>query len=228
MKTVAGRVIVSCDMQGKNSHQFKDGTKIFLGRQYNNLNRRETEPINCFVIDAENIPIGAEVLVHHNSLHDVNKIFNYKPLGGESIRDTVEYFSLLERECYLWRIDNGPWHPSKGYATGLRVFIPYEGEIVGIEHKKVKNHLYITSGEYAGQVCQTVKAADYEMIFQGDDGREKRVIRCRHFEDEYHEREEIIAINHELTNLVREGKYFIGLNVSDAKPLKQNKDAIYG
>jgi hypothetical protein len=41
----------------------------------------------------------------------------------------------------------------------------------GIETTKIKNKIYITSGEFAGNVCDTVNSTDYEIIYQGDDGK---------------------------------------------------------
>ena len=58
-------------------------------------------------------------------------------------------------------------------------------------------------------------------MFQGDDGREKRIGRIRHFQDEVgHEREEIIAVNNYETNKVLKGQLFIGLNINDAVKYK--------
>lgn len=69
--------------------------------------------------------------------------------------------------------------------------------------------------------CLTLKASDYEMVFQGVNGREQRVIRCRHFGiDNNHEREEIIGIDHETTQLVEKGVIYLGLSSKDCKPIQ--------
>ena len=39
-----------------------NGGKIRLERQFNNLNRRETEPVNAWVVDAKNILPGLKYL----------------------------------------------------------------------------------------------------------------------------------------------------------------------
>jgi len=80
--------------------------------------------------------------------------------------------------------------------------------------------LYLTSGEYANKVAHTLKACDYEIIFQGDDGREKRVVRCRHYEDEMNEREELIAIDDYLTEQVNDGELLVGLSIYSDGNLK--------
>lgn len=79
------------------------------------------------------------------------------------------------------------------------------------------------SGEFKEKVCKTLSHSDYTVIFQGDDGREKRIIRCRHFENEDdNEREEIIAVMTGLTNEIKKGNLYIGLTESDCKPLIKN------
>jgi hypothetical protein len=212
MRHTENRVILHVNLQSKNSHTFADGTKLILDRDVENLNRRETMPVNANVISAEGLPKNSQVLIHHNSLHEVNKIKDYS--GGDY------YFSVPATECYLWRKAIGEnWNPMKGFATALRVFIPYSGNMVGVKHELIKDVLYITSGEYKGNVVHVLKAADYEIIYQGDDDKEKRVIRVRHFEDEVHEREEIIMVNKYYTDKVKKGLFLIGLNVNDAKVL---------
>jgi len=97
------------------------------------------------------------------------------------------------------------------------VFEPYKGPIVGIEPKQIKNVLYITSGELKGKVVHTLKACDYEVIFMGNNGYEERIIRCRHFENEINEREEIIAIDPILTKKTLKSELLVGISPKDAK-----------
>lgn len=212
LKHVDGKVIISIDLEGKNSHTFADGTKIYIGRQYNNLNRRETEPVNAYVVSAESIPSGCEILIHPNAIHDTNKIFGF----GED-DTTVRYYSIPQEQCFIWKDEEGEWKPLKGFATGLRVFEEYKGIIEGVEPKKIKNVLYITSGELEGKVVRTLHACDYELIFMGESGVEERVIRCRHYENEVHEREEIIAIDDILTTQVEKMELMVGVTATDAK-----------
>lgn len=212
LKYVDGKVIISIDLEGKNSHTFADGTKIYIGRQYNNLNRRETEPVNAYVVSAENIPTGCEILIHPNAIHDTNKIFGFREDDT-----TVRYYSIPQEQCFIWKDENGEWKPLKGFATGLRVYEEYKGIIEGVEPKKIKNVLYITSGELEGKVVRTLHACDYEIIFMGEKGVEEKVIRCRHYENEINEREEIIAIDDELTKKVIDMELMVGISPSDAK-----------
>jgi hypothetical protein len=110
--------------------------------------------------------------------------------------------------------------PLKGFATGLRVFIPYKGVIEGIPNEQIKNVLYITSGEFKGKVVHTLKACDYEIIFIGTKGVEERIIRCRHFEDECNEREEIVCVDQYLTDKVNKAELLIGISENKSQTLK--------
>lgn len=214
LKHVFGRVVISIDLEGKNSHTFNDGTKLYIGRQFNNLNRRETEPVNAFVVSGDEIPKGAEILIHPNAIHDSNKIFNFT----SDISD-VKYYSIPESQCYLWREGEGEWQPLKNFVTAFRVYEEYKGPIVGIENTQIKNVLYITSGHLKGKVVHTLKACDYEIIYMGSKGYEERIIRCRHFENEVNEREEVVAVDKDLTKKVLNGDLLIGISPSTAKSI---------
>ena len=50
LKYVYGRVIVKINTNLKNSHTFESGLKIRRERQYNEFNRRVTQPTNAIVI----------------------------------------------------------------------------------------------------------------------------------------------------------------------------------
>lgn len=222
LKHVEGRIIVQVDIEKKNSHKFSNGTEIRLERKYNEFNRRITEPVNAIVISAENIPAGSEILIGHNALHEVNKITDYKKLaGGEDANNSIRYYSLPEDDCYAWLDTDGNLMPMKNFEFAFRVFKSYKGILTGIEPSLVNNVLYITTGELAGNVCHVLKASDYTIIYQGKEGREKQVIRCRHFSEKYDDKQEIIAIAHGLTEKVNSGELLIGLYVKDAKPLNE-------
>lgn len=218
IKAVEGKIIISVDLESKNIHTFEDGTKIRLERQYNNLNRRETHPVNAIVIDGEDIVPGSEILIHPNSTHDTNKIFNHTQLSGQVEGSDVKIFSVDVDKCYAW-FDGEVWRPLKNFDFALRVFKPYEGIIDGIEPKVIPDILYVTTGEFEGKVVHTLKSCDYEIIFQGKDGREERLIRFRHFPDQDHEREEVIAVDEHLTDLVDNKKLLIGLSPTNAKTI---------
>ena len=225
IKGANDRVIVKVDIEKKNSHRMENGQELKLARGWNNLNQRETQPVNGTVVDgsAANIPNGSEIIFNHNSIHPVNRLFNFTGLVDEA-SNPIQYYSILSNECYIWRQpDSFTWNACDGICIAERVFKPYEGVIQGIEPTKIENVLYIKTGEFAGKVVHTLKHCDYEMVFQGVDGREDRVIRCRHFEGEnkYNEREEIIAVADDLTELVNDGKLLVGRTPSEAKKVNE-------
>jgi len=220
LKAPSNRVIIKVDLESKNSHTFKDGTKIKLERVYDNFNMRYVKPVNAEVVDAKDIPTGAEILIHHNATHDTYKIFNYQRPTTEASSD-IQYFSIPIEECFMWREGKGSiWNALNNFVTALRIFKPYNGMLQGIEPEVMNNKLYITSGELKGRAVNTVISSDYEIIYQNDDGTEGRIIRLRYFPDG-NDRNEIIAINDNMTELVESGELLVGYNKSDAKQLKE-------
>lgn len=223
LKAPKNRVIVKVDLESKNYHRMlgEDGKEvnIRLERQYDNFNMRYVKPVNAIVVDAKDVPENSEILIHHNATHDTYRIFNYQPPTKEASSD-IKYYSIPEEECFLWRENSSStWKPLNNFVTALRLFKPYEGALEGIEPTEIKNKLYITSGELKGLVCGTLKGSDYQIIFQGEDGREKSIIRLRHFENEENIREEIVYIDNEMTKQVKKGQILVGITKSDAKKL---------
>jgi hypothetical protein len=218
LKAPSNRVIIKVDLESKNSHTFKDGTKIKLERVYDNFNMRYVKPVNAEVVDATDIPVGSEILIHHNATHDTYKIFNYQKPTAEASSD-MQYFSIPIEECFMWRSQKGStWNPLNNFITGLRIFEPYTGFLHGVDPTLVKNKIYVTSGELSGNVVGTVISSDYEIIYQNDDGTEGRIIRLRYY-PEGNDRNEVISVEHELTEKVVKGDLLVGYNISDAKKL---------
>ncbi len=217
LKHTDGRIVILADKDQKNYITLEGGTIIRIERDYNNLDRSYTQQVLGTIVSGEGVPEGALILFHFNSLHDSYKVFNHYPLSGEQIAAGIETYSIPEEMCYLWKTD-GEWQPCRGFVIGERVWEPYTGIIQGIEPKKIKDTLYIQTGEFKGYVVATLKAAsDFQIIFKNEKGKDEVIIRCRHYEGEDHERNEIVAIRHDLTEKVNEGKLLIGLSASTAK-----------
>ena len=157
LQAVEGKVIISVDLESKNSHTFSDGTKIRLERQYNNLNRRETHPVNATVISGEGMKSGSQILIHPNMTHETYRIYDYAPLSGIIEGSDIKYYSIPEEQCYAW-LDGDTWKPLKNFDFALRVYIPYAGLVDGIEPTLVKDVLYVTTGEFNGKVVHTLKS----------------------------------------------------------------------
>lgn len=220
LKTVQGRVVLLVDPEQKNWFTFQNGQTIRLERDYENFDRSYTQQVLGTCLDAETIPKGALVLFHFNAIHDVNTVFNHKALSGEEIAAGIKVISIPEWECFLWKMPGEKdWQPLKGFAIAERVFRPYEGLIAGIEPKRIVNVLYIKTGELKGRVCRTLTASDYTIKFRNEKGVDEAIIRVRHFEDEYHEREELIAIDHTLTEQVNQGKLLVGYSPTECSRL---------
>jgi hypothetical protein len=220
---VEGKIVVSVDMNYKNSVTFADGTKIALERKYDNFDEKYTKPVNAIVVSADGIEEGAEIIIHHNCTHDTNRILNYQPLSGEVEAKDVRYFSIREDEAFAWYDkDNKTWMPLKGFDFALHIFKPYKGVLHNIEPTPIKNCLWVTTGQYANNACMTLQASNYRMIFQDRNGREKNIIRFRSEEDLKTQREaEVVCLHHSYTKQVLSGDLLVGLTISDAKPLKE-------
>lgn len=217
---IEGRIIIKVDLEGKNWHRMPDGKMIRLERKYDCFDNCYTKPVNGIVVSAEHIPVGSEVIIHHNSTHATNEIFNYHALSGEVEADTVKYYSITTEDAFVYRDkDSDQWNPLPGYDFALRVFRPYFGPLQGIEPELIKNTLLLTTGDFKGLVCHTIKYVDYTMVFQNIDQREHRLIRVRTNGNEKTQREEEIScINHKLTDEYNAGKIYAGLTKSDCKP----------
>ena len=221
MKAAKGRLLIKCDRDFKNNHTFESGLTIKLERNVNNLNHRETMPVQGELLaDYFDVPKGSTIIFHHNSIHPSNEIFNHSELSGEEIASNIGLYSIPESECYLWKTkDMEEWQPIKGYAIGLRVFEPYKGILQGIPHTKIPNTLYVKSGIYKNKIVRTVKAADYEIVFRNDNGQEQRIIRFRTYYPDFNEREEVLFVEEKLTKDLINGELFVGLTDTDCQKL---------
>ena len=212
LKHVDGRVIIRANAESKNSHTFQNGITIRRERNFNEFNRRVTQPTNAIVVSAENIPKDSEILIAHNALHDTNRIFDY----GTSSND-VHYYSIKEEDCFAWKDKDGEYKPMPNYEFGLRVFEPYKGRLVGIQPKILNDIIYCTTGDLKGNVLYLLKAAIYEIIFQGANGQEQRILRFRHSNNPEFEREEVIGVADALTAKADNGELLIGLNANEVR-----------
>jgi len=217
LKYVDGRIIVKVNYEGKNYHTFENGTTIRRERVFNNLNFRETTPVNAIVISAEKIPANVEILVDYHSIHDSNKIFNYKNKSNQ-----IHYYSIKQEDCYLWKDENNEWQPTPPYELALRVFKKYDGIISWMKPEVLPNILYVTTGELKGKIVLTLLGCDYQCVFQDTNGREGNRIRFLPFGNEKVNKEyEAIAIRNDLMKELEEEKLLIGYTLQDCKTLKE-------
>lgn len=221
MKHVYGRILVKVDTEQKNYHTFSDGTQIRIERGYNNLDGQYTNQVRGEVLSSDIIPSGADILFHFNSLHASNEIFDHKFLTLEEVQLNYKLYSIPENECFLWKNKGETkWTTIAPFVTALRIFEPYKGVLEGIEPKKLANILYVTSGELNGYAVHTLKACDYCIIFRGDNGIDEKIIRLRHFEKSKNDREEVVAIDADITKKIKKGELYVGYTKEDCKPIK--------
>lgn len=212
---VEGRVVIKIDIDSKDSWTFADGTKIEYKRRFNTFNQREASPVNAIVISGEDMLSNSEILIHPNAVHDSNRIFNYKDSN-----DSVRYYSIPTDMCFAWH-DGKDWQPLKPFDFALNVFKPYQGKIAGIEPTQLKDTLYVLTGELAGNVVKTIPFSAYVIVFQDKNGKEGQLLRFRPFGDEKTKREEeAVALLHDETEAVNNGKLLVGIGLSDAKTLR--------
>lgn len=220
LKSSEGRIVIAVQRDLKNWHTFKSGLKIRLERGPNNLNLRETTPVNATVLASDKISEGTHVLVQYNAIQETFEILNFKPLSGQHIAEDVKYYSIPEEMCYAY-LDGKDWKPFKNFAFGLRVFRPYTGVLQGIEPTKIKDTLYVLTGELAGKVVRTLVGCDYCIVFQDTNGREGNIIVFEHYEGTDDNREHVILVHDDLTEEVKSGNLLIGLTKSDAVTLME-------
>ncbi len=223
IKHVEGRVIIEAQKEQKNYYTLSNGLTIRMERDYNNLDRSYTQQTLGMIISAENIPKGALVLFHFNALVEVNKVYNHSLLSGEEIASGIEYYSVPEGQCYLWKMPGEKdWNPCDFFEIAERVFVPYSGMIQGVEPTKMKDVLYVRSGKYQGNAVKTLDHCDAIIHFRNEEGVDESVIRFRPEEVQSEKREaEAIAILPEVTKKIKNGEYLLGITPSDAKPLKE-------
>ncbi len=216
-----GRVIVKINIQGKNYHRFDNGMQIRRERQFNNLNFRETSPVNCIVISGNGLPKDAEILVDYHSIHDSYRIFDYKNKSPY-----IRYYSIKQEDCYLWLDENKIWQPLNPYELALRVFKKYEGVISWMKPEVLDNILYVTTGDLKGKIIHTLLGCDYQCVFQDTNGKEGNRIRFLPFGNpKVNKEEEAILIRHDLMEELEKETLLLGYTLSDCKTLKEYQDA---
>lgn len=211
------RVLIAVDLKYKNRVALGDsGIVLERERNFNDLNHRVTQPSQGFVINSDYLPIGAEILVSHNSFHETNKLFTF---DNEIELPNIGIFSVPKTECYVYRVGNGEWNACEGFLLGLKVFEPYNGIIEGIEPKEIKRLFFVTSKGYLqNKVVDTVNAAILPIIANDENYNEIIINRIRHYPSETDNvREEVLTINNEKTKQVLKGKLLIGNNSKDCK-----------
>lgn len=212
MEATTDRIIVSINLNYKNSHTFDTGNKLNWNRDIDNFDRKFTQPVNAIVIHSHYIPKGAELLCHHNISHDTYRLFDLTEINGNDLSSDTKYYSVPESQVYAWRLGNEPWQPLRNFEFGLRVYKPYTGALTSILPTLIKQRLFITTGTLKEKCVAILRASDYTIIFQNEFGKEDRIIRLRHSDTPEFNREEIIGIDNRATEKILSGSLSVGLD----------------
>lgn len=214
LKATWNNIVICVDTRKKESFRFSDGTEIKLERGWNNFNLREVNPVQGIVIDSStmDVPNDTEILFQHTCFHATYELFNVRKDSGKDVESPYRYFSVPISLCFAWRYQRKEWQPMKGFLITTRVWKPYEG-LLQIPPSLIPNRLYVKEGELKNNIVITLKYCDYEIVFQGDNGREDYLISTK-LDDE------VVAIDNGLTEKYQEGNILIGRTVDEAKPIK--------
>ncbi len=215
LKHAPGRVVIKCDTNYKENETLSSGLVLGRPRDWNQFDMKIKNPTQAIVISAEYIPKGAIVLIGHTTIHDTNRIFNYKEVSGSD----VNYYSIPENQVFLWRMGNEEWKTIFPFETALKIWKPYKGFLVAVEPTFLKDTLFVTSGELKWKAVKTVKSSDYVVTYrEPSTGKERKLLRFRPFGNEKEHREpEAIGEAEDITQAILNDEYLIGIELSDAK-----------
>lgn len=223
MKAIKNKVLIKIDTLQKTKYAFSTGEQIVIERGYN-FNLREDRASMAYVIDSDQLPKDAPILVHHLSVEETYAVpYNDLFLSEDEIKEGFKVF-CIPYDMVSAYFEDGEWKPCKDFLITKRMFKPYEGELVGIPHERVKRRLYVIRGEdtwdgetrdLAGKVIVVLDNSDVEIIFHNEQHREERVMRTRH--------REILGIDEGMANDLKKNVYLVGLSEQYCKPINENQ-----
>ncbi len=218
-KAIGKNILLKIQTKNKEIYNLTEDAQIEISKGFN-FNRREDYPSYGVVIDAQKIPAGAEVLVHHNSTEEAYRVPDYNFLTEQEKLDGWKVFTIDRDMVFVYRTDGKDWLPCEDFLITKRLFTPYKGKIAGVGNQRVKNRLFVVRGndvwdeketDLTGKVMVVTENSDYEIIFHNHEHREERLIRTRH--------RELQAIDEGLTKKLKKGLVYLGLNETDCKPI---------
>jgi|GEM_PF-3366325 len=222
MKAIKGNILFKIDVTQKEKLSFAGDKKLHIERNYN-FNLREDRASMGYCIDGENIPARAKILVHHLSTEPNYEVpYAELFLTDEEIKEGYKIFAIPKDMCFCYH-DGSEWIPCEKFLITKRIFKEYKGVLDGIPTEQVLKRLYVVKGfddyegepaDLSGKVMAVTLNSDYQIIFHDENNKEQSVIRTRW--------REIEAIDYQMTKDVEDGKYLVGIELKDAKPLNQN------
>ncbi len=218
MQALRNKILIKIDMTQKEKYALTKDTTIFISRGWN-FNLREDRATMGYVVHGNDMKEGTPVLVHYLSTEPSYAVDNENILTEEEKREGFKIRNIDVGMCFCW-FDGKNWQPCKGFLITKRIFKPYKGLLVGIEHELIKKRLYVVSGvdEYDGSithlngiVCCVTENSDVELIFHDAENKEGRVIRTMS--------REIEALDFAMTDQVIKGELLIGLSPNNCSTL---------
>jgi hypothetical protein len=138
----------------------------------------------------------------------------------------------------------GAWQPTRYYEIGERVYKPYKGVMQNVKPELIKNTLLIKTGKYKNKIVHTLKDSGYIIIYQDTNGKPNQILTVFNIKDDnelsFHipssynniepeelnrirnyAKQEIIAIDHTLTEQYLNGELYTGLDDEHCKPIEK-------
>lgn len=184
IKPVGRRIIVAVNSREKNSHEIEmaDGTKVelYVDNTYSWDSRITNHTQGVLLTDYKNLKAGTNVLLHHNSFNDENKL-DIEPDIHTSIHAVDEMF-------IYFGIDGEEMMCIDGFMLAERVYEEddvTEGGIILVEKKQKESMLRILGKPESitdfevGDIAIVYKKSDYEMT-HNIGGKLKKIIRLKY------------------------------------------------
>jgi hypothetical protein len=226
-KAIKGTVLIKINVKQKEKYALTDSIDIDIEKGYN-FNLREDRASFGYILDGENLPKGAACLVHHLSIEPAYEVpCSNLLISEEEIKKGVKVYKIQTDMCFCFRIDKQDWQPCKDFLITKRIFKPaieIKGGLVLPDSlnvpERVKGVMYIVNGfdteggekvDLSGLVVFTTENCDYQIIWHEEDNKEYSLIRTRN--------REIMAIDNDMTMLVKENKLLLGLDERNCKTL---------
>lgn len=184
IKPVGKRIIVAVKSGSKNTHEIEkeDGTKIelFVDTSYSWDGRISNHTQGVLLTDYKNLKAGTNVLLHHNSINEDNKL-DIEPDIHTSIHAIDEMF-------IYFGVDGEELICIDGFMLAERIYDEDEispGGIILVEKKKQESMLRILGKPESikdfeiGDIAVVYKKSDYEMT-HNIGGKIKRIIRLKY------------------------------------------------
>ena len=184
IRPVGKRAIVAIKKGAKESHKFKDkdgkDIELFVDVSYSWDGKISNPTQGILLTDYKNLKAGTDVLLHHNSVTDDNKL-DIEP----DIHTTIH--SVEEMFLYFGVVD-GKITPVDGFMLAERIYSDDEvspGGIILVEKKKNDTVLRILAKPESiedyevGDLAIVYKYADYEMTHNVG-GEMTRIIRLKY------------------------------------------------